>query len=1084
MKKIALLLVFALVVQLMPVNTQIVFAQEEVEAAFEDSAVIDGEIIPDETLLNCIKHSIGKAPEDSVTYGEIKDITTLSYPVETTKNLGWDPIETLEGIGILTKLYSLKITGHNVKDLTPLADNKNLYSLWAEDNKISVMPDFSDMSMSAFYIDRNRMTYETLYANMPNDWKQYAANKAKYQVPETVGTIASDKCYEIKDKYGNSYYPFIMESTNIRTSREYSIKSVTVDGVDMTDKFELMSNSRSADPDKYGFDCPYIYVAVTDGDFMTKSESHNIKAVITDEFDETFTLETDCVMEPMQDKYEIKVNETEYLSTTGVMKTGIKIDDRSFFTKEGSVTVNKVELIDKDGKVYGTISSGQSYQPYNLIDERYSLEEMRINCQDVLWEMVGNYTNVCQTMFTTYSTMYVRETLKEGFYDLVYTLTDGTKYIYVDAYEAVTRPIIYGIMDTDSVFETSNAVVTDQTGDYVSVYVYGWNITKDAVKPVFYNPEQEAISGDVAAVETDKWGAYYRIEKENPNSDDWNIDLYMNSTTQTGTKQFDVKVETEKETFEEEVYITRRENFYQYYDNRDNSFTVYFAQKADVDTDYSPTLSFVKMDYDVYEYVPIVTVDNGVFTEQVNSLTGQKEIKVKFSLTDSQISIIKENEYDLYYSVEYKNEAGELKSNRSEYLSKHAQGGYDFEDVPEKGIFSGYDTNVFYLPYWIGGVHSIQPTDEEAYYLTEDDVDVLSDGKFAYAGYWEDNISLDNTDFAQRSYNYYFMKVGEPPVAPVGKPVLSAKIVDEYYELSWTEVSGANRYNICLKYGDAVMPFSERVDSTYRIEAEILPMLFMECFEECRVNADESKMEIYVQAINNEDGVIAYGEKSNVFTVAGLKGNSGNTGNAGNTDHTHTTKVVITKAKDFNDGSEKTVCTSCNEVIKENVIYGMHEVTSWPVVYNGKNQTPKVVIKDRKGNLIDKSNYIVSKVKNVGMNKLTITFLDSSKYYAGTFEMTTMVKPKATSITKVTGKKKSIVLKWKKQNVQTKGYQIQYSTNKNFKSNTKTVTIKKNKTTSYTIKKLKAKKKYYVRIRTYKGKCYSEWSKKKSVKTK
>ncbi|MFR8616964.1 MAG: fibronectin type III domain-containing protein [Anaerostipes hadrus] len=52
----------------------------------------------------------------------------------------------------------------------------------------------------------------------------------------------------------------------------------------------------------------------------------------------------------------------------------------------------------------------------------------------------------------------------------------------------------------------------------------------------------------------------------------------------------------------------------------------------------------------------------------------------------------------------------------------------------------------------------------------------------------------------------------------------------------------------------------------------------------------------------------------------------------------------------------------------------------------------------------------------------------------------------------------------------------------------KTKTISKNKTTSYTIKKLKKKKTYYVRIRTYKkvsGKTYySEWSSMKKVKIK
>lgn len=85
-------------------------------------------------------------------------------------------------------------------------------------------------------------------------------------------------------------------------------------------------------------------------------------------------------------------------------------------------------------------------------------------------------------------------------------------------------------------------------------------------------------------------------------------------------------------------------------------------------------------------------------------------------------------------------------------------------------------------------------------------------------------------------------------------------------------------------------------------------------------------------------------------------------------------------------------------------------------------------------------------------------------------------------------KSRQITVKWKK-NSKVSGYQIQYSTSKKFtKKTTKTVTVKKNKTTSYTLKKLKAKKKYYVRIRgykTYKGKnYYSSYSKAKSVTAK
>ena len=102
-------------------------------------------------------------------------------------------------------------------------------------------------------------------------------------------------------------------------------------------------------------------------------------------------------------------------------------------------------------------------------------------------------------------------------------------------------------------------------------------------------------------------------------------------------------------------------------------------------------------------------------------------------------------------------------------------------------------------------------------------------------------------------------------------------------------------------------------------------------------------------------------------------------------------------------------------------------------------------------------------------------------------------KPAKVTVKKTTlksaknAKGKKLVVKWKK-NTAGNGYQIQYSTSKKFAKGNKTKTISKNKTTSYTIKKLKKKKTYYVRIRTYKkvsGKTYySEWSSMKKVKIK
>ncbi|CDD64023.1 cell surface protein [Firmicutes bacterium CAG:341] len=96
-------------------------------------------------------------------------------------------------------------------------------------------------------------------------------------------------------------------------------------------------------------------------------------------------------------------------------------------------------------------------------------------------------------------------------------------------------------------------------------------------------------------------------------------------------------------------------------------------------------------------------------------------------------------------------------------------------------------------------------------------------------------------------------------------------------------------------------------------------------------------------------------------------------------------------------------------------------------------------------------------------------------------------KPKSTNTKKVKAAKKAISVKWKKVRG-VKGYQVQVATDKKFKKNKKTVTIKKQKTTKTTVKKLKAKKKYYVRVRTYiivnGKKVYSSWSKIKTVKTK
>ena len=147
---------------------------------------------------------------------------------------------------------------------------------------------------------------------------------------------------------------------------------------------------------------------------------------------------------------------------------------------------------------------------------------------------------------------------------------------------------------------------------------------------------------------------------------------------------------------------------------------------------------------------------------------------------------------------------------------------------------------------------------------------------------------------------------------------------------------------------------------------------------------------------------------------------------------------------------------------------------------------------DRNGNQIGTANYTVAygNNRNVGKAKITVTL---SGNYAGTLTKTFNICPDKTQITRLTRKSKGFQVKWKKQTNQTSGYEIQYSDNSKFSKNrTKTVGISKRSANSKDVKQLKAKKKYYVRVRTYKKvkingkstKIYSGWSKVKTVVTK
>lgn len=164
------------------------------------------------------------------------------------------------------------------------------------------------------------------------------------------------------------------------------------------------------------------------------------------------------------------------------------------------------------------------------------------------------------------------------------------------------------------------------------------------------------------------------------------------------------------------------------------------------------------------------------------------------------------------------------------------------------------------------------------------------------------------------------------------------------------------------------------------------------------------------------------------------------------------------------------------------------ELSRTSYVYNGELKSPGVKVFDG-SYVFPRESYTLTYDNNrdkVGVHAVTVEPLGN---YTGKKTLYYTVAPSSTSIKKLTAKKKSITVFWKKKTAQVTGYQIQYSTNKRFsKKATKTVTVKSNKKTKKTLKKLKAKKRYFVRIRTYKTvdgkKYYSAWSKTKKCSLK
>lgn len=210
--------------------------------------------------------------------------------------------------------------------------------------------------------------------------------------------------------------------------------------------------------------------------------------------------------------------------------------------------------------------------------------------------------------------------------------------------------------------------------------------------------------------------------------------------------------------------------------------------------------------------------------------------------------------------------------------------------------------------------------------------------------------------------------------------------------------------------------------------------------------------------------------------------------------HTHTYKTTTVKATALKNGTKTVSCSVCGTVKSKSTIAKIKSValSNDTFTYNGNVRKPTVTVKDSNGKTLKKdTDYTVkysSGRKNVGKYTVTVTFKGN---YSGTKKLTFKIKPKSTSIYKLTGEKKKFTAKWYTRTEQTSGYQLEYSRYSSMKNAGRKTYTTASKSTR-TVSGLKAKTKYYVRVRTYKNvkidgqtyRYYSAWSSIKQVKTK
>ena len=190
------------------------------------------------------------------------------------------------------------------------------------------------------------------------------------------------------------------------------------------------------------------------------------------------------------------------------------------------------------------------------------------------------------------------------------------------------------------------------------------------------------------------------------------------------------------------------------------------------------------------------------------------------------------------------------------------------------------------------------------------------------------------------------------------------------------------------------------------------------------------------------------------------------------------TTVIATGMGDY------TGYTSKNFTITKRAMAGGTVSVASSVSFTGSNITPSVTVKVAGRTLTSGTDYTVSYSNNKNVGKATVKITGKGNY-SGSLSAKFDIVPAKQQIQKLETRFKGFFIDWAQKGSAT-GYEIEYSTNADFKDST----VKKltaNKPDTLTISGLTAGNKYYVRVRSYttvgEKVYYGAWSDSKNITT-